>query len=135
MATRSRIGIQLNDNSILSVYHHWDGYPAWLGKVLNSKFNTKEKVTDLIDGGDISCAWSDSDWDRNDIETNRPLYYAERGDSGVEPQHHESITEYFQCTKDSWGEYAYIFNEGEWFCYDTNDNCVLVDIPEGGLEE
>ena len=48
---------------------------GWLGKVLNSKFNTKEKVTDLIDGGDISCAWSDSDWDRNDIETNRLLYY------------------------------------------------------------
>ena len=134
ITTRSRIGIQLKDDSIVSVYHHWDGYPAWLGKVLNSKFNTKEKVTDLIDGGDISCAWSDSDWDRNDIETNRPLYYAGRGDS-AEPQHHESITSISIKAKDSWGEYAYIFNEGEWFCYDTNDNCVLVDIPEGGLEE
>ena len=27
MATRSRIGIELKDGSILSAYHHWDGYP------------------------------------------------------------------------------------------------------------
>ena len=29
MATRSRIGIQLADQSILSVYCHWDGYPEF----------------------------------------------------------------------------------------------------------
>ena len=34
MATRSRIGIELNDGSILSAYHHWDGYPQWLGRIL-----------------------------------------------------------------------------------------------------
>ena len=27
MATRSRIGIELKDGSIVSSYHHWDGYP------------------------------------------------------------------------------------------------------------
>ena len=31
MATRSRIGIQLKDDSIVSVYHHWDGYPGLVG--------------------------------------------------------------------------------------------------------
>jgi len=30
MATRSRIALQLTDDSFLSVYHHWDGYPEWL---------------------------------------------------------------------------------------------------------
>jgi hypothetical protein len=34
MATRSRIGIQLKDKSVLSVYCHWDGYPEWNGKKL-----------------------------------------------------------------------------------------------------
>ena len=34
MATRARIGVQLADDSILSVYHHYDGYPEWLGKQL-----------------------------------------------------------------------------------------------------
>ena len=40
MATRSRIGIQLKDNSILSVYHHWDGYPEWLGRILLTQYNS-----------------------------------------------------------------------------------------------
>ena len=34
MGTRARIGILLPDDSILSVYHHWDGYPEWLGVTL-----------------------------------------------------------------------------------------------------
>ena len=50
MATRSRIGLQLADGNVLSVYHHWDGYPEWLGVTLNSKFNTRDKVAELIDG-------------------------------------------------------------------------------------
>ena len=62
MATRSRIGIELNDGSILSAYHHWDGYPQWLGRILNTHYNTKEKVADLIDGGDMSCAWTKDRW-------------------------------------------------------------------------
>ena len=37
MATRSRIGIQLADESVLSVYHHWDGYPEWLGRILRTR--------------------------------------------------------------------------------------------------
>ena len=49
MATRSRIGIELSDGSILSVYHHWDGYPTWLGRILNTHYTTREKVEDLID--------------------------------------------------------------------------------------
>ena len=59
MATRSRIGIQFS-GSVLSSYHHWDGYPEWLGRILEA-YNTKEKVADLIDGGDMSC-WSDEVW-------------------------------------------------------------------------
>ena len=34
MSTRSRIGILREDGSILSAYHHYDGYPEWLGVTL-----------------------------------------------------------------------------------------------------
>jgi len=61
MGTRSRIGIQLSDDSILSVYHNWDSYPEWLGRILNTHYNTKDKVSELIDGGDMSCAGQKSD--------------------------------------------------------------------------
>ena len=54
MATRSRIGIELKDGSILSAYHHWDGYPQWLGRILNTHYNSRQQAADLIDGGDMS---------------------------------------------------------------------------------
>ena len=47
MSTRSRIGIKLEDGSILSAYHHWDGYPEWLGRILKQHYNTNEKVAEL----------------------------------------------------------------------------------------
>ena len=68
MATRSRIGIQIG-NDILSAYHHWDGYPEWLGRILKTHYNTKEKVAELIDGGDMSVALGDD---------KKPEYYADR---------------------------------------------------------
>ena len=55
MGTRSRIGIKLKDDSILSVYCHWDGYPSYNGRILRDNYNTVDKVRELIDGGNISA--------------------------------------------------------------------------------
>ena len=71
MATRSRIGIELKDGSILSAYHHWDGYPEWLGRILNTHYNTRDKVADLIDGGDMSSCWSDDVWGKDRTDGNK----------------------------------------------------------------
>ena len=60
MSTNARIGIKLEDGSILSAYHHWDGYPEWLGRILKQHYNTKEKVAELIDGGNMSSCYSDN---------------------------------------------------------------------------
>ena len=80
MGTRSRIGIELKDGSILSAYHHWDGYPQWLGKTLVEQYNTREKAAELIDGGDMSCCWSDSLWGKKLPEGKyAPEYYSLRG--------------------------------------------------------
>ena len=115
MATRSRIALQLNETSLLSVYHHWDGYPQWLGVTLNKKFNTREKVAELIDGGDISCIESDTDWDLNKVE-NHVQYYNDRGEDTA-PKFHENIDDYFSIGE----EYAYVFTlDHEWECYALN---------------
>ena len=135
MATRSRIGLQLADGAILSVYHHWDGYPQWLGVTLKAKFNTREKVAELIDGGDISCCDSDTDWDRNDVP-NHVQYYNARGER-TEPRLDLNVDDYF----DGGEEYAYIFTlDHTWECYaltqerDDNwdviqTNAVATEIP------
>ena len=55
MSTNSRIALELSDGSFLSAYHHWDGYPEWLGSILNTHYADRESVSELIDGGDMSA--------------------------------------------------------------------------------
>ena len=117
MATRSRIGLQLADGNILSVYHHWDGYPQWLGVTLNAKFNTRDKVAELIDGGDISCCDSDSDWNLNKVE-NHVQYYNDRGEN-TEPRLDANFDDYVRDGE----EYAYVFTlDHVWECYAIDRN-------------
>ena len=81
MATRSRIGIELSDGSILSSYHHWDGYESWLGRILKTHYNSKELAAELIDGGDMSTCWN---------EDNQPEYYSASSeyDPTIQDNHH-----------------------------------------------
>ena len=54
MGTRSRIGIQMEDGTIRSIYCHWDGYLDHNGRILLESYKTKDKVLELIGLGDIS---------------------------------------------------------------------------------
>tara|TARA_R100001463_G_scaffold124535_1_gene181576 strand:- start:2520 stop:2951 length:432 start_codon:yes stop_codon:yes gene_type:complete len=141
MATRSRIGIALQDDSILSVYHHWDGYPTWLGRILKTHYNTKEKVADLIDGGDMSCCWTNERWGdvneyggqmKKEVKEYGPQYYSQRGEN-CPPRYDLNETEFLSKGE----EYSYIFRNGEWVCYDMNEfndnDPELVEIPSGAL--
>jgi hypothetical protein len=126
MATRSRIGIELRDGSILSAYHHWDGYESWLGRILKTHYNSKELAAELIDGGDMSTCWN---------EENQPEYYSARGEN-CPPRLDADLCEYL--LPDNSEEYAYVFRSGEWVCYNMNqfnDSKLpeVVEIPSGAL--
>ena len=134
MATRSRIGIELSDGSILSAYHHWDGYPEWLGRILKTHYNTKEKAAELIDGGDMSSCWSDACWETKlPVGEYGPEYYSQRGEDC--PPRLDKNTKVFLAFGE---EYSYIFRNGEWVCYDMhefedNKRPEIVEIPSGAL--
>lgn len=132
MATRSRIGLQLADGSILSVYHHWDGYPEWLGRILNTHYNTYDKVVELIDGGDMSSCWTEERWDNSADGTYGPQYYSQRGED-CPPRHDKNLKEYLLFGE----EYAYVFKDDEWICWNRNEygNEIpeVVEIPSGVL--
>ena len=121
MATRSRIGVQLKDGSVLSVYCHWDGYPEWNGKKLKEHFNSYKQAAELIDGGDISSLWTDKDWEQKEMKS-RTLYYAERGETDTEPNLDNSFQAFISGVNDSWADYAYLFADGEWKCYTPKGN-------------
>ena len=123
MATRSRIGLRLAGDAILSVYHHYDGYPDWLGVHLVQNYTTKEQVAELLDGGDISCIESDTNWEREECEPH-VLYYNARGED-TEPRFDQSVEDYLANGE----EYAYLFENNEWVCYDLHKGADLVDIP------
>ena len=145
MATRARIGLELKDGSVLSVYHHWDGYPEWLGRILKTHYNTKEKVAELIDGGDMSSCWTNERWNKdlnefggatinNEGTEYGPQYYSQRGEDcppRLDKDHGTYLTEGAE-------EYAYLFTTfGEWICHDTcqwHDSYLeSVQIPNGAL--
>ena len=130
MATRSRIGIQLADESILSVYCHWDGYPQFNGVKLVKHFNSRDAVTELIDGGDISALWTNVGWNNETLPETGPLPYSSRGED-CPPRLDANKYDYLAEGE----EYAYIYTlNDEWVCYNRyqfEDNRMpeVVEIP------
>jgi hypothetical protein len=134
MATRSRIGIQLPDESILSVYCHYDGYPEFNGVKLQEYFNSYEKASELIDGGDISALWTNAGWNNETLSEVGPLYYSTRGED-CPPRLDQDLCDYLLAVNAE--EYHYLFRNGEWVCYEMNplgnELPKIVAIPQGAV--
>ena len=127
MSTRSRIGLLLDNDYVLSVYHHWDGYPSFLGVFLQQNYTTKEQIAELLDGGDISCIDSTTDWNNEKVD-NHVLYYNDRGEK-TEPRLDLNVEDYIENKLSALEDYAYLFENGEWICYDL-DTKQPVEIKE-----
>jgi len=146
MGTRSRIGIQLKDDSILSIYQHWDGYPEWTGRILNTHYNSREKAAELIDGGDCSSIWTNERWTGKQLapyvteikeeKEYGPQYYSGRNEN-CPPRLDDSVFEYLE--KENNEEYAYVWTvNNKWVCmnmnqFDNSKEPEKVEIPAGAL--
>jgi len=137
MGTRSRIGLALGPDQIVSVYCHYDGYIEHNGRKLVEHYNTAASVHELINGGDMSSLHSTHRWDSAplkkevyDAECNRsveyitddenqwvyspvkaapaPLYYSERGEDA--PPKFTDFEEFL--SGDSGEEWCYLFTPG-----------------------
>ena len=141
MSTNARIGLLLQDGSILSAYHHWDGYPEWLGVTLKEQYNTREKIAELIDGGNMSSCYSDNvfDYEKQEFVKRdpQPEYY---GGKDERPHLNVSFQKFLDDTN-AGEEFLYIFVNECWKAfsvtptYDSNDefikNSILsVEIPD-----
>ena len=139
MGTRSLIGKQLSDGSIIGVYCHYDGYPAFNGRMLRDNFDTVEKVNKLIDGGDMSCTWTNAGWNNETLPESGPLHYTMRGESleSNAPRLYKDLNEFMCAADDNYGaEYTYHFVNGEWVCHNLNagldrDMVKQEEIPAG----
>ena len=116
MATRSRIGVLLSDGSVLSAYSHWDGYPSGVGKILKEHYNSYDKITELIDGGDMSHPYTEDTWE-GPKRTPQPQYYSQRGED-CPPRLDYSMNHYLM-RHDCGEEFLYLWKGDEWLCYDV----------------
>jgi hypothetical protein len=117
MATRSRIGIELEDGAIRSIYCHWDGYPSGVGATLTVHYTQREKVLELISLGDISSL--DAEVSPNGPHSfDKPqagvtvAYHRDRGEK-LSPARYDPNRNHF--IQRGFEEYGYVFTkENKW---------------------
>jgi len=117
MATRSRIGIELEDGTVKSIYCHWDGYPEHNGKILNEHYLDRTKVLELIELGNISTLGANvTTTELHDFNNPQPdvtvAYHRDRGESYTKPRINSTINGFFASDIE---EFGYVFtNDGNW---------------------
>lgn len=119
MATRCRIGMELEDGTIKHSYCHWDGYPTGVGKTLVEHYNDIEKVKELLSFGDMSYLTSeihpsgDTHSFSNPEENVTVFYKRDRGESEVNSVI-TSMDELFS-VQYNFLDYVYLFRDGNWY--------------------
>ena len=118
MATRSRIGMEMADGSVKSIYCHWDGYVSHNGAILSEHYTDPKKVEALIELGAISSLNENVNPENEGHSFNSPkkgvtvAYHRDRGEKRIAPRIDSSVPVFFNSDIE---EYGYLFTqEGEW---------------------
>jgi len=109
MATRSRIGILNQDQSITSIYCHWDGYPEGVGATLKEHYSSTPRAMRLLSMGDLSALMPT-------IEEST-FYGRDRDEDGVEAKESTDLQAFLAMAKEGWAEWAYLWDGQEWKQY------------------
>ena len=122
MATRSLIGIKLDNNIIKTIYCHWDGYPAYNGELLINKYTSPAAVLGLMELGDLSSlAETPAGCTAFHRDRNEPYDMVEARDI----DQNELVT----AASDYGVDYVYVYNdECEWECSRLDYAGTLVPI-------
>jgi len=140
MATRSAIAIMHGERA-KSVYCHWDGYPEYVGYILQN-FYDSTKTNQLISMGDLSSLGANigeqHDFDeRVDSEsfadTRCTFYTRDRGEETTWKSF-GSLDEMVDHYKGSWCEYIYIMRDGVWY-YSSLDHVELKPLADAVADE
>jgi hypothetical protein len=114
MSTRSRIGIELENGKVQSVYCHFDGYVDGVGKVLINHYTDIEKIRKMIFLGDMSSLAESVECPEGHSYENRKegfsvFYGRDRGETGI-----HSVTHSEDIWPDYGQDYEYLFKGGQW---------------------
>jgi hypothetical protein len=120
MATRSLIGVKLNDNIVKTIYCHWDGYPEHNGKLLVENYTSPASVFELMELGDLSTLAATPD--------KCQAYHRDKKEPyGMVEARDINQSELTGAGNDYGVDYVYLYNEEfEWECH-------RLDYPAGVL--
>lgn len=118
MSTNAAIAIKEKDGYSV-IYNHWDGYPEYVGTLLQAHYKSEAKVRRLIGLGNISSLRERVEPRKGDVHTfDAPLedvtiaYSRERGEKKV-------ITRVKDISNIPFGEFLYVYipSKREWEAY------------------
>lgn len=133
MATRSVIAVKIGTSrkpAYRAVYCHYDGMPSHQLPLLTEYHNSKEAALALVAGGEISCLHTNLGWDRETRPFTGPLYYAERGDTDIEPLLFTNIEALLEYYRSCGCEHAYVYVDGAgWVHTDIREHAEAEPDP------
>lgn len=149
MSTRSRIGMEMPDGKIKSIYSHWDGYPSGVGAILEKHYKDPKKIEELLDLGDISSLGSFYDEELSALDFKKlddpikrdeiikktaecTVAYKDRGENcpaRIDDNEGEFVSKLGGCSE----EYGYLYMEDydgvwRWVVYETPWRQRLTDL-------
>ena len=118
MSTRSEIAIQNKDNSISSIYCHWDSYIAGVGSILNKHYGSYELALSIIEQNDCSSLGET-------IKESR--FYNTWRNENTKSKKFDDEYHFMENFKDDiFADYIYLFKNDRWYV----SKCKIMDNPE-----
>lgn len=97
------------EHPVVSIYHHWDGYPTGVGVTLMNHYDDYEKAVNLMLFGDASTINADSENDTIEFYN----YWRNDDWTSVMPMNFKNINELKTSVRNGWEEYLYIYKPNE----------------------
>jgi len=118
MATRGTIGVLNGDDSVTSIYVHYDSYPAGVGATLADHYTDPTKIDNLMALGDLSVLGDTIGTQKQfktwELNGECLAYGRDRGETGVSAMTHGSVTEWLDSRRHAGCEYGYLWNGIAW---------------------
>jgi len=138
MGTRSAIGYATQDGRVRGKYSHYDGYPAYTGKMLNEHYQQSRKIAQMVELGDQSFL-AEEIFPKGAHSFDSPeegvtiFYGRDRGETGTEPREFDNIVDFVDYYESCGCEYFYVHMNGVWMMYNIHTKapwCALDQVRE-----
>lgn len=120
MSTHAQIAVEHNDNTVSSIYCHFDGYVQdGVGEALVNAVRTLPAAEELIKEGDVRSITY------NHGQIDAPSYHTLHGES-VNISKFTNLATFFEYAQ--WQEFNYLFIDGHWMLVNANTSKPVKDL-------